>query len=322
MSESTNIALEIGGTKLQAALCPQPGVLETPLRHTVELDKGVPGILAWCNAALEQLEGTAAARGLNVSAIGVGFGGPIETATGSVFTSHQVSGWNGVSLRDALSAGGTRNVVVANDSSAAGWAEYVLGSGRGTRQFVYMNIGSGIGGALIIDGKLYDGQGFGAGENGHTYVPDWTSPTPGACEKLENLCSGWAIERRVRQWTLRPGTALHDLCGGNAAALTCAQLGAAAALGDAQASAELDAVADSVSIALANVLALLQPERIALGGGVSLIGAPLLNRIRTRLDARAFGPCRGRYTLVPCELEESVVLHGAALLAAASLGDA
>ena len=311
----TLIALEIGGTKLQAALCPSPGELGEVLRHKVDLDKGVPGILDWCNSAINTLEQAAIVQGSSIDAIGVGFGGPIDTATGAVFTSHQVSGWNGVSLRDALSAGGTRRVVVANDSSAAGWAEYVLGSGRGTRQFVYMNIGSGIGGALIIDGELYDGQGFGAGENGHTYVPDWTSSTPGACEKLENLCSGWAIERRARQWTLRPGTPLHELCAGKAGEITCAQLGQAAAQGDPQAAEELDRVADSVSIALANVLALLQPERIALGGGVSLIGEILLSRIRTRLDQRAFGPCRGHYALVPCELEESVVLHGAALLA-------
>ena len=319
MPDHALIALEIGGTKLQAALATPAGELLHTLRHTVELERGVPGILAWCNEAALNIAGHARERGLRVAAIGVGFGGPIETATGSVFTSHQVSGWNGISLRDALSAGGTRRVVVANDSSAAGWAEYVLGSGRGTQNFVYMNIGSGIGGALVFNGTLYDGQGFGAGEIGHTYVADWTSREPCAMAKLENLCSGWAIERRIRAWALEPGTPLYAQCGGDAARLTCADLGAAADAGDATAGAELDRVADSVAHALANVLALVQPERIALGGGVSLIGEALLGRVRNRLDTLAFGPCKGRYTLVPCQLGEAVVLHGAALLAAESI---
>ncbi|MFM1921034.1 MAG: hypothetical protein RLZZ303_2668 [Candidatus Hydrogenedentota bacterium] len=316
MNDDLIAALEIGGTKLQAALGTGAGEILATLRHTVDLERGVPGILEWCRDALLQLEAEAQRRGARVAAVGVGFGGPIETASGRVFTSHQVSGWNGVNLVEAFSGGCRRRVVVANDSSAAGWAEYCLGSGKGTRHFVYMNIGSGIGGALVLDGKLYDGQGFGAGEIGHTWVSDWSSREPGASEKLENLCSGWAIERCVRQWsTLEAGTPLHALTQGDCARLTCAMLGEAAALGDVRAGEELDRVAGSVALALANVLALIQPERIALGGGVSLIGEPLIGRIRERLDGLAFGPCRGRYDVVPCGLGEAVVLHGALLLA-------
>jgi glucokinase len=312
------IALEIGGTKLQAAAGTPEGEILYTLRHRVELDKGVPGILAWCSAAMNQLEEYAQSRCLQVRAAGVGFGGPIDTAAGSVLTSHQVSGWNGITLRDSLGSGRAYGVTVANDSNAAGWGEYVLGTGRGTRHFVYMNIGSGIGGALVFDGRLYDGQGVGAGEIGHTWVADWTAATPGAIDKLENLCSGWAIERRIRAWNNIPeGSPLHDLCGGDASSLTCAQLGQAAAAGDALAGSELDLVARAVATALANVLALVQPQRIALGGGVSLIGDPLLSRIRRELDTLAFGPCHGRYDIQPCALGEAVVLHGALLLAAA-----
>lgn len=314
------IALEIGGTKLQAALGTPDGAILHTLRYKVDLEKGVPGILEWCRTAMNALEEHAASQCLQVAAAGAGFGGPIDTARGAVFTSHQVSGWNGVNLRDELASGRAYGVTLANDSNAAGWGEYVLGSGKGTRHFVYMNIGSGIGGALILNGRLYDGQGFGAGENGHTYVPDWTASTPGAFDKLENLCSGWAIERRVRQWQhISAGSPLHSLCHGDPTAITCAMLGEAAALGDSRAANELDNVARAVAIALANVLALIQPERIALGGGVSLIGEPLLSRVRAHLDTLAFGPVRGHYDVVPCALGEAVVLHGAILLAQRAL---
>ena len=161
-------------------------------------------------------------------------------------------------------------VVVANDANAAGWAEYCLGVGQGTRQFMYMNIGSGIGGALVIDGELYDGQGRGACEIGHTWVPDWTSSESGAVDKLENLCSGWAIERRLRSSTHPvPDTPLYRLCDGHREMLTCAMLAEAARRQDRLALDEVGQIARSLGIALGNAVTLFHPQRIALGGGIA-----------------------------------------------------
>ncbi|MBI1317729.1 MAG: ROK family protein [Candidatus Hydrogenedens sp.] len=317
MSDPVYLALEIGGTKLQAALGTGEGLLLERRRARVNPAEGVPGILAWCNQAVSELYGLAAESSREPQGMGIGFGGPVDTAAGEVIVSHQVEGWNGIDLREACSLPNRAPVVVANDANAAGWGEYRLGAGRGTRNFVYMNIGSGIGGALVVDGKLYDGQGRGACEIGHTYISDWLAETPGAIAKLEDRCSGWSIERRIRAWeSIEAGTPLQALCGGDAAQLTCALLGQAATQGDARATAELQQVATAVAQALANVLALFHPEVIALGGGVSLLGDVLLDPIRDALDALAFEPYRGRYQLVPCALEEDVVLQGALLLAA------
>jgi len=312
------IAIEIGGTKLQAALGTRGGdILETE-RGTVDPTAGPEGILGWIRAAVARLMD----RHPNDKphAIGVGFGGPIVTTTGSVLVSHQIPGWQGFALKPWFEEQFALPTVVLNDSNAAGWAEYALGVGRGTRQFCYMNIGSGIGGALIIDGKLYDGQGIGAGEIGHTLVPDWASLIPGSVARLENLCSGWAIEGRIRAWKSLPTwSPLARLAGGDPQRLTCAILAEAAAQGDAMALSEIDRVARTVATALANVVALVQPERIALGGGVSLMGDVLLNPVRRYLEHLAFGPCRGRFDVVPCALGEAVVITGALLLAGETL---
>jgi len=185
---------------------------------------------------------------------------------------------------------------------------------------MYSNIGSGIGGALILDGRLHDGQGLGASEVGHTCVPDWLAETPGAARRLEDLCSGWAIERRQRAMDDPPrDSPLGRLCGGQAARITCAMLGEAARQGDVRARAELDRVAQSVGLALANVVSLVHPERIALGGGVSLLGDVLIDPVRHWANHYAFGPFRDRFAVVPCALGESVVLVGAALLASKTL---
>lgn len=308
------IAVEIGGTKLQSVRVAGDGTLHGELRRDrVNPERGAQGIMDWLDATLPTL---LAEGGADVQAIAVGFGGPVHTATGTPLISHQVSGWEEQPLRHWLERRFQMRAFVFNDANAAGWAEYCLGAGRNTRHFVYMNIGSGIGGAFILDGSLYDGQGRGAAEIGHTWVPDWQNPRPGTAIRLEDLCSGWAIEKRIRAWPPPdPGTPLHAGCQGRSELLTCASLAEAARQGDPQARAEIERVAGSLAIALANVLALVQPERIALGGGVSLMGDVLLDPLRAHLDTRAFGPCRGHYQLLPCVLEENVVLVGAALLA-------
>ncbi|HEO71603.1 MAG TPA: ROK family protein, partial [Candidatus Hydrogenedentes bacterium] len=138
-------------------------------------------------------------------------------------------------------------------------------------------------------------------------------------EKLENLCSGWSWEGRLRRaMRFDADTPLARLCEGDPERITAALVGEAARQGDAGAEKAIEQVASSIGVAIANVVSLFHPERIALGGGVSLLGETLLEPIRRHVDRRAFGPFRGRYDIVPCELGESVVLVGALLLAGGS----
>lgn len=309
------LGVEIGGTKLQLAAGTRDGAILRTHRGASRPEEGAAGILRWFDESIPEFLAACSDLG-RIEAIGVGFGGPIESATGRVLVSHQVAGWEGIALRAWFEERFAVPTSVNNDSNAAGWAEFCRGAGIGTRHFCYMNIGSGIGGALVIDGKLHDGQGFGAGEIGHTYVPDWTADAPGAADKLEHLCSGWSIERRLRARTdISSDSPLFRLCGGDPSRLTCAMLGEAARVHDAVALDELAQVGRAVGIALANVLTLFHPERIAMGGGVSLLGDVLLEPIRAEVARHVFGPYRDRYTIVPCALAESVVLVGALLLA-------
>lgn len=309
------VGVEIGGTKLQVVLGTSDGAILLRKRGSVDPDAGAKGILTWIEQAIESTlsELTGEDR---VSAIGVGFGGPVHTATGKVLTSHQVAGWDGIALKSWLTERFQLPVVIENDANAAGWAEYCHGAGHGTQNFVYCNIGSGIGGAFVANGALYNGQGYGACEIGHTYVPDWTASVPGASEKLENLCSGWSITSRIQRWEgIAPDSPLGVRCRGNAALLTCPMLAEAAREGDDRALKEIEAIAGGVGAALTNVITLLHPERVALGGGVALMGDVLLNPIRNYIAQHVFGPYKERFELVPCALEEDVVTVGALLLA-------
>ncbi len=314
--DSFALGIEIGGTKLQAALGTSEGEIIDVERGVAPASEGPRAILAWFDDTVSGLVERAGAECEGVRGIGVGFGGPVESATGTVLVSHQVGGWEGFPLRKWFEDRFNIPTTVANDSNTAGWAEYCRGAGRGTRHFCYVNIGSGIGGALVVDGRLHDGQGFGAAEIGHTYVPDWTASAPGSKEELENLCSGWSIEKRLREsgWASAESP-LARLCGGDPERITCELVAEAARRDDAFAKEALDRVAQALGVALANVITLFHPERIALGGGVSLMGDVLLGPVRRHVAEHVFGAFRSRYEIVPCALGESVVLVGALLLA-------
>lgn len=314
--KSCIIGVEIGGTKLQLAIATPQGDLLAARQGRVAAENGARGILEWLQQNMPVITEQAANMGYLPKALGCGFGGPIDSPDGRILKSNQIQGWDDFSLRQWFEDEFRLPTILANDTNAAAWGEYCLGSGCGRRHFFYTNIGSGIGGGIIINGSLYDGQGFGAGELGQTFVPDWTSARRGAADKLENLCSGWAIEKRLRSaQDIPPSSILLELCEGNQSRIDCGLLYRAASLGDDYSRAEIRQVGWTIGIALSNVLSLINPERIAIGGGVSNMGELLFEPIRQSVREHEFISSMGHYDIVPCELKESIVLVGAVLLA-------
>ncbi len=314
--EQLALGLEIGGTKLQAALGSYDGAIIERERGEVAAGAAPEQTLAWFEEHVPGLVARAEDDGKAVGGIGVGFGGPVESAAGRVLLSHQVEGWKDFPLQKWCESKFSLRTYIANDANAAGWAEYSCGAGKGTRTFCYMNVGSGIGGALIIDGKLHDGQGLGAFEIGHTYVADPTSKIPAKSSRLERLYSGWSIEGRLRSGpALEEGTELHRLCEGDKDRISCALLAQAAGAGDIYARSALDDMVQGLGLAIANCITLVHPERFALGGGVSLMGDVLLEPLRTFVNGHVIEHFRGTCEILPAALGEDVVLVGALLLA-------
>lgn len=318
----TCLAVEIGGTKLQLAIgTPEGEILMrrrgSTAQHAVNGVVTGESILAWMKANIAPFLRDAERQGLCPSGIGVGFGGPIDTPRQTVLQSVQVPGWEGIALGQWYEQHYHLPTRIYNDSSAAGWGEYKLGAGRGTKNFFYTNMGTGVGGSLIIHGQLYDGQGYGGGEFGQVRIPDFTSSNPHADIKLEALCAGASVQARLRRSGYVPENSwLYDHCKGRTEELTGKDFGQAVEADDPWALQELDRVAKGMGIALSGLINLFFPDRIAIGGGFSLIGEKLIERIRQHTDARAFISAQGRYEIVQCELGEDIVLNGALLLAA------
>ncbi|MCI8909886.1 MAG: ROK family protein [Oscillibacter sp.] len=300
-SEACYLAIEIGGTKQQAAVGTAGGTILDRRQVKLAENTNAAGILRWIRSAGGELRESWDIRG-----IGVGFGGPIDPASGVIVQSMQVEGWENFSLRSWFQDTFRLPAVVRNDTVTGGIGELHCGAGRGSRRFFYTNIGTGIGGGLYWPG------GFGASSLGYAWVPDWTASDPGAATRLEFLCAGPFIERRLNTPGYVPGDSRLAALPGP---LTCRDLGRGAEDGDPFCCAELDRVARTFSLGLADVLALAFPERIVVGGGVAKMGDVLFSRLRKFTEEAAFVADAGRFQILPSQLMDDAVLVGALLLA-------
>lgn len=306
------LGIEIGGTKTQVGIgTREQGLLAGGvLRRPVDPKRGADGIR---RDLLSMVDEALSFQGLTLSdieRIGIGYGGPVDSARGMTLKSFQIDGWTDFPLKDWAEDRWGKPVIVENDASTAGLAEYIHGSGRGCSRLFYITAGSGIGGGWIVDGKIDNGQGLGAAEIGHMWVPD---PRTGQLTELEQVCSGWAIGQRARQAAANSTSLMKELAG-SLEEIDARIVYSAAEQGDEAALCILQETCVTLGAAIANVVALLHPERIILGGGVSLMGPVFWDLLQKEFRARVMPIFVSQVELVHARLREDVVIMGALCL--------
>jgi glucokinase len=310
-SDLLAIGIEIGGTKLQVGIGSVHGkLLMPPVRRQVTRKHGAEGILHDIAAMVAESLDTTGHSISDMERIGIGFGGPLDIEQGVVLKSYQIAGWDNFPLKKWAEAQWGKPVVIQNDASTAGLAEALHGSGRGYSRIFYMTIGSGIGGGWIVDGKVDNGQGIGAAEMGHTWVPD---PLSGNPSELEQVASGWGIGRRAREAVANKKSMMLEMAGA-LDAIDARIVYTAAEKGDDIAKQILNETCQMLGVAISNVIALLHPERVIVGGGVSLMGPLFWNGLRNEVAARAMPSFISSVEVVKAELMEDVVVIGALCL--------
>lgn len=300
------LGIEIGGTKLQLGLGRGDGVITSLWRGSVNRDAGGDGIRKQIVTALPELFAKANVDRGQLRGVGVGFGGPTDDATQSVIKSHHVAGWDNFPLaawvRDLVGV----PTVICNDADTAGLGEALFGAGTGLSPIFYITVGTGIGGGLIIDGEIYRGVGKGATEIGHLLVSDHSGQR---LVILEETSAGWGIEAAASRLQLGDGP------------ITVKRLADAARAGHTQAQALLVAAVEKLALGIRQMITLLCPRRVVIGGGVSLIGEDLFFApIRRYQVEHGMGAFAGLTDIVPAALGEEVVIHGALALARKKLG--
>ncbi len=328
------LAIEIGGTKLQLAVGTGQGPpLVEVQRFSVDRAEGAEGIRRQIAEAAPTL-----LQKHRVRAIGVGFGGPVDPASGRTLKSHHVEGWTDFPLVAWCQETFGLPTALGNDADMAGLAEARFGAGRGAKVCFYSNVGTGIGGSLVIEGRLYTGSAGVACEVGHLRPGlDCLEPE----QNLESIAAGWGIEAAARrllksaaenrtlgqlaaQWSQPVEVYLADLlqrAGGEAARLSARHVAEAAGAGNLLARTVWQRACQAYGWALAQVITLIAPDVLVLGGGVSLAGEELfLQPVREYVRRYVFPPLRDTYRILPAALGEEVVLYGALALAADTVG--
>jgi glucokinase len=307
-----SIGIEIGGTKTQVGIgSSTEGLLPGGIvRRPVQRENGADGILGDLVSMVAELLLSKDLTLGNVSKIGIGFGGPLDSARGVVLQSYQIDGWTDFPLKEWAENLWDKPVVVENDASTAGLAEYTLGNGQGCSRLFYITIGSGVGGGWILNGRIDPGQGLGAAEIGHMWVPD---PQSGRPMELEQVCSGWGIGQRARAAASQTHSLMEELAG-SINQIDAKIVYSAAEKGDEIAIRILNETCQILGILMGNIVALLHPQRIVVGGGVSLMGRIFWDDFQNEFRSRVMPAFASRVELVPAKLGENVVVIGALCL--------
>jgi len=317
MSEPIFLGIDLGGTKIAAGLVTRAGELRSLARVSTPARDGVEAVVEATWEVTKQAARGGSVAVKRIAGVGVGAPGPIDGATGVVAAPPNLPGWKDVDLRGLLERRLGRPVQLENDANVAGLAEVRFGAGRGCSPVVYLTVSTGIGGALLVDGRLVTGAAGAAGEAGHLVVlPDGPSCGCGGRGCLEALASGTAIARRARE-VVRQGasSALTERFGGRPGRITAKAVGRLADRGDPEAQRIVTQAMEYLGVGVANLVNLINPERVVIGGGLTALGARLFDPVR-RAVQRHCNPVAARaVTIEPAALGADSGVIGAAALA-------
>ena len=315
MTHECVVGVDIGGTKIAAGLVDREGNViasgRTPMVARGTSAEGFAAVESAIQSLLAQTSSSQEIRG-----IGICSPGPLDPDTGVVINPPNLPCWRNFPLAESIRSLYRVPVRVENDANAAALAEVKWGAAQGYRNVFYLCIGTGIGTGIVFDGEIYHGRTGAAGEGGHMGI-DLNGPAC-PCGKhgcVEVLASGPAIARRAREKLAHgPSSRITELAGGDLDSLTSQMVGKACAAGDPVAKTVIAETLDVLAYWLGNVIDLLEPDVIVMGGGVSSMLAPYLDELRPRWKGAVVNPWPDRIPVLLARYGEEAGVAGAAAL--------
>jgi len=315
------IGVDVGGTKVAAGLVDETGAIlaehRAPMAANGSAEQGLAAVAGAIDALLRQSPPG------SLAGIGICAPGPLDPSTGVVLNPPNVPCWRNFPLLDQVAKIYGVPVKVDNDANAAALAETLWGAGRGYRHVFLATIGTGIGTGIVFDGRIYHGRTGAAGEGGHMSV-DYRGPAC-ACGKpgcIEVLASGSAIAKRARAKLAaqpNPNSCLLKLAGGEIDRVSSEMVGKAYAAGDPVAGETIHETLQLLALWLSNVVDLLDPDVLIMGGGASCLLQPLFADLRAQLADFCVNPRSSEIPLVIARYGAEAGIAGGAALCFADL---
>ena len=311
------VGVDLGGTNIAVGTVAEDGsALHGELVGATPVEQGpdavVDAIVGLVKQSMAAARKVVAPASLDVAGVGIGAPGPLDTRRGIVRLAPNL-GWRDMPLRDRVSQAVGLPAKLDNDANCATLGEWWLGAARGGRFVVGITIGTGIGGGVVLDGRLYHGASDVAGEIGHTTIDS----TGRRCKCgnygcLEAYASGPNIARRAVEG-IESGAAssLPDYVGGSLSAITAQTVYQAAHEGDEFALEVVRETARFLGAGIANIMNILNPDVVVVCGGVTLAGDRLFVPLRQEVTRRAFKPAVEACRIVPGSLTGTAGVYGA-----------
>ncbi|MFH0768407.1 MAG: ROK family protein [Chloroflexota bacterium] len=311
------LAVDLGGTKIIVALISNRGEMLASESRPTLADEGHETVIKRIFAAIDHLLTLRSTSSSQLHSISIAAAGAIDTKKGIITISPNLPGWINIPLRSIVEEQYKVNVFLLNDANAAALGEHRFGAGKGANNLIYITVSTGIGGGIIIDGRLYSGASGGAGEVGHMTI-DTNGPVCN-CGNIgcwETLASGTALAKKaIRRINAGEKSLLTEMVEGKIENITAKEVSLAAQNGDHLASEVVTRVINYLGIGMVNLVNILNPEIIIVGGGMSKMGDLLFDPLRQIVRERAFKLSAQAVRIVPAQLGDDAGVIGAAVFA-------
>jgi glucokinase len=315
------LGVDIGGTKVAVGLVARDGKILSQGRQPMIANGTPEAALQAVTDAIDSLIATVTGDG--IQSIGICAPGPLDPKTGIVLNPPNLPCWRNFPLAEKIASKYRVPVKVDNDANAAALAETRWGAARGFRYVFYATIGTGIGAGIVLDGRIYHGNTGSAGEGGHVSI-DYRGPLCGCGKRgcIEVLAAGPAIGVRARAKLGAESSkhsAILDMAKGNVAAVTSELVGQAYVAGDPLAREILQETVELLTPWLGNIVDLLDPDVLVMGGGVAAMLKPFFDGIKNRLPSWCVNPRASEIPLVMAHYGADAGIAGGAALCSEDL---
>lgn len=321
MTDKYIIGIDLGGTKIASAIAELDGKIIKEATVPTEAEKGPEAVVQNIISLIGTLLIQADKNKDQIKSICIGVPGKVDPTTGIIHKAPNLSNFENINIKDEIQKTYNTDVIVDNDANVATIGEYKLGAGKGCNDMIFMTVSTGIGGGIVINGKLFNGRSNSAGEIGHIILEE-NGPQCGCGNKgcLEAMASGPAMAKRLisrienDENTKKEAATLIGLADGDISSITSKTISQAAAKGDKLAINAVKEDAHIIGIGLVNLIHTLDPEKIVIGGGVAMIGDLLFDEIRKTVDEYCTMHKGSTPEIVPAKLGYDAGLIGAVAL--------
>lgn len=307
------VGVDLGGTNIKIGIVTSDGKIKKKTSVKTEASGGQNKVISNIIAGIKEILN---ANTLKIKGIGIGCPGIINVKKGTVENPPNLPGWKKVKLGSIIQKEFGINVNIENDANAAAIGEMIFGAGKKYLSFIMITLGTGVGGGIVFNRKIFRGEFGAAGEIGHISInADGPKCNCGSTGCIEAYIGNQYLKDRIRlELVNHTGSLVWELIDNDLANVSPRIIQDAAEQGDKYAKSVIESMGIQLGTAFASLSNVLDISTFIIGGGVAGFGAPLFNTIRKTAAARVLTPLRARVKVIPAKLKNDAGIKGASAL--------